>query len=104
MIDVVGAKADAHELLEKISLFVRRLGGTKAREGHGAMGVANALEAGSRVVERFLPGGGPEVRPWIGGIDRIVRMLWHAFSADHRLRETMGVGHIVEPEPAFDAE
>src|SRR5436853_6350177 len=68
------------------------------------MAIANVLEPGSRTVERLLPGGGAEVRPRIGRIDRVVSVLGHAVTPDHRLREPMRVVHVIEPKAALDAE
>src|SRR6266849_2869532 len=104
VIDIVGAEAGAHQLLKKVGLLVGALGRTEASERAGAVAIANSLQAGSRAVERFLPGRRPEMRPWIGGIDRVVRVLAHAFLADQRLREAMRVVHIVEAEAPLHAQ
>src|SRR5712692_3666289 len=93
VIDIVGAETGAHQLLKKIGLLVGTLGGTKTSERPGAVAIPNSFQAGGGAVERFLPSRGPEMRPWIGGIDRIVRVLAHAVLADQRLRQTMRMVH-----------
>src|SRR5262249_2673104 len=92
------------ELLEEISLLVRSLGRAEAGERLGAVAIADRLEPGGGAVERLLPAGGAEMRPGIGGIDRVVGVLGDAILADERLREPMRMGHVVEAEAALDAE
>src|ERR1700682_4460769 len=104
VIDIVGAEAGAHQLLKKIGLLVGALGGTKTSERLGAVAIANCFQAGGRAVERFLPSRGPEMRPWIGGIDRVMRVLAHAVLADHRFRQAMRMVHIVKAEAALHAQ
>src|SRR5262245_64065208 len=104
VIDVVGAEAGAHQLLEEISLLVRALGRAEARERLRTVAVANCLEAAGGAVKRLLPGRLAEMRPRIGGIDELVRHLGDAVLADHRLREALRIVHIVEAEAALDEE
>src|SRR5262249_29612293 len=104
VIDVVGAEAGAHQLLEEISLLVRGLGRAEAGERLGAVAIADRFEPGGGAVERLLPAGGTEMRPGIGGVDGVVGMLGHAVLADERLHEAMRMAHVVEAEAALDAE
>src|SRR5579883_2405136 len=106
MVDIVGAEAGAHQLLEEVSLFIRALGRAEANERATAMLVANALQARRRAIERLFPGSLAEMRPGIGGIDRldIVDVLADAVLADHRHGEAQRIVHIVEAEAPLDAE
>src|SRR5581483_4409527 len=104
VVDIVGAEAGAHQLLEQVGLFVRALGRAEAGERLGAVAVADGLEAGGGAVERLLPGGLAEMRPRIGRVDKLVRHLGHAVLADHRLQQALRIADIVEAEAAFDAE
>ena len=56
VIDVVAAKAGAHQLLEQIGFFVCAFGGAKTGQGVFALGVANRAKFGGSEVERFVPG------------------------------------------------
>src|SRR5690348_13552884 len=104
VIDIVGAEARAHQLLEEIGLFVRALGRAEAGERLAAMLIANARQALSRAVERLVPCGATEMRPGIGRIKRLMGVLRHAFLADERHRQAMGMMHVIEAEAAFDAQ
>src|SRR6516162_9846719 len=103
MIDVVGAKAGTHQLLEEICLLVRALGGAEPGERARTMSVADMLQSGGGALQRLFPGGQTEMGPWIAGIDGIVDVLSHAVPADHRLGEPLWIVDVVEPEPAFHA-
>ena len=63
MIDIVGAEAGAHQLLEQIGLLVRALGRAEAGEPLRAVAVADFLQAGGGAVERLVPGRLAEMRP-----------------------------------------
>ena len=104
MIDVVGAEAGAHQLLEQIGLFVRALGRAEAGQRIGAVAVADFLEAGGGAVERLFPGRLAEMRPRIRRIDELVRHLRHAVLADHRLQQALRIVHVVEAEAALHAK
>ncbi len=54
MVDVVGAEAGAHQLLEEVGLLVRALGGAETREREPVF-VADLLQAGGSEVEGFFP-------------------------------------------------
>src|SRR5215470_8915322 len=103
VIDVVGAEAGAHQLLEQISLLVRALGGAETRKRASAVLIANMLQSRGGTLQRLLPCGGAEMGPGIARIDGIVDALWHAVPADHRLGEPLRIVDVVEPEPAFHA-
>ena len=71
VIDVVGAEAGAHQLLEQVGLFVRALGRAETGQRLRAVAVADFLQAGRGAVERLVPGRFAEMRPRIGRVDRI---------------------------------
>src|SRR5262249_35920903 len=104
MIDIVGAKAGAHQLLEQISLFVRALGRTKARQRFRTMLVADDLQPVGGVGKRLLPGRRTKMGPGIGRIDLFVRTLGNTLLTDHRLLEPLGIVHVVEAETSLDAQ
>ena len=91
VIDVVGAEAGAHQLLEQIGLFVRALGRAEAGERLRAVAVADFLQAAGGAVERLLPGRLAEMRPRVRRIDELVRHLRHAVLADHRLQQALRI-------------
>ena len=104
MVDIVGAEAGAHQLLEEIGLLVRAFGRAEAGEPLGSVAVADFLQSGSGAVERFVPGRFAEMRPRVRRVDPLVRNLRHAIPADHRLQQTFRVVHVVEAETALHAE
>ena len=55
VIDIVGAEAGAHQLLEQIGLLVRALGRAEAGQRLDALLVADFDEALGRDIERLLP-------------------------------------------------
>src|SRR6185437_212977 len=55
MVDVVGAEAGAHELLEEVRLLVRPLGASEAGERVRPAGVADLLQAVGGEIERLFP-------------------------------------------------
>ena len=75
VIDIVGAEAGAHQLLEQISLFVRAFGRAEAGQPLRAVAVADLLQARGGAVERLVPGRFAEMRPRIRRIDEFVRNL-----------------------------
>ena len=87
MIDIVGAEAGAHQLLEQIGLFVRAFGRAEAGQRVAEPSRSRMVfRPDGGTVERLVPGGGTEMRPRIRRIDDFVRHLRHAILADHRLR------------------
>src|ERR1700692_4334092 len=62
VIDIVRAEAGAHQLLEKISLFVGALGRAETGERLDAFFIPYLDETLSRDVERLLPRGLAEMR------------------------------------------
>ncbi len=75
VIDIVGAEAGAHQLLEQIRLFVGALGRTETGERFHALLVANLDQAPGRDIERLFPGSFAEMREGIGRIDLVVGVL-----------------------------
>ena len=104
VIDIVGAEAGAHQLLEQIGLLVRALGRAEAGERARAVAVADFREALGGAVHRLLPGRLAEMRPRIGRIDQIVGRLADAVPADHRLGQALRIADVVEAEAALDAQ
>src|SRR5215208_1778093 len=104
VIDIVGAKAGAHELLEQVGLLVRALGRAETGERARTVAITDFHETGSGALHRLVPGGGAEMRPRVGWINQIVGGLAYAVLADHRLRQTLWIGDIVEPKAAFHAQ
>ena len=104
MIDIVGAEAGAHQLLEQIGLFVRALGRAEAGERARAVAVADFLQAGGGAFHRLLPGRLAEMRQRVRRIDQIVGSFGDAVLADHRLHQALRIGDVVEAEAALDAE
>ena len=75
VIDIVGAEAGAHQLLEQIGLFVRALGRAEAGQRLDALLVADLHEALGGDIERLFPGRLAEMREGIGRIDLVVGVL-----------------------------
>ena len=103
MIDVVAAKAGAHQLLEEIGLLVRALGRAETGERPLAVPIADAPQAGGGEVERLFPRCLAEVGVGVGWVD-IGIVLRDAVLADQRLGQAVGVVSVVEAEAALDAE
>src|SRR6185437_16470797 len=104
VIDIVGAKAGAHQLLKEISFFVRALGRAEAGERIAALRVADFLEARRGAIERLFPARLAEMRPRTGWIDVVIGILRHAILADERHHQPIAMGDVIEAEAALDAE
>ena len=104
VIDVVGAEAGAHQLLEQIGLFVRSLGRTETGQRLDPLLIADLEESLGGDVECLLPGGFAEMRERVGRIDLIVGILLHIRQPHKRLGQAIGMVNIVEAEAALDAE
>ena len=104
MIDIVGAEAGAHQLLEQIGLLVRAFRRTETGKPLGALFLADFQEALRRLVERLVPGRLAEMRPGIGRIDEFMRRFRHALLADHGLQDALRIVHVIEAEAALHAE
>ncbi len=55
MIDIVGPKTGAHQLLEQVRLFVRALGGAESGQRLDALLITDFDETLGRDIERFFP-------------------------------------------------
>ena len=104
MIDIVGAKAGAHQLLEQIGLFVRALGRAEAGERARAVAVADFLQAGRGALHRLVPGGFAEMRERVCRIDQIVGGFADAVLAHQRLHQALRIADVVEAEAALHAQ
>ena len=104
VIDIVGAEAGAHQLLEQVRLFVRALGGAEAGQRLDALLVADFHEALGGDIQRLFPRRFAEMRERIGRIDLVVGVLLRIRQPHQRLCQPMRVMDVVETEAALDAE
>ena len=104
VIDVVGAEACPHQLLEQIGLLVRALGRAEPGERLASMRIADAREPGRGGVQRLLPARLAEQRERVGRIQAREVVLADPLAADHRRRDALRVVHVVEAEPSLDAQ
>src|SRR5215210_8955839 len=104
VVDVVGAKAGAYQLLEQIRLFIRALGRTEAGKRLHALLIADFDKTLGGDVERLFPRRLAEMRKRVRRIDLIVGVLFRIRQPDQRLGQAMRMMDIVETEAALDAE
>src|SRR5688572_26042933 len=104
MIDVVGAEAGAHQLLEEVCLLVGAFRRAEAGERPSATLVAYGLQLGGCQIERLVPARLAEILEGIRGIHREVRVLRHAGLADEGLGEPLLVMYVVEAVAPLDAQ
>ena len=104
MIDVVGPEAGPHQLLEQVGLLVRALGRAEPGERVAAAGVADAGKPGGGGVERLLPARLSEQRQRVRRVEALEIVLADAVPPDHRRDDALRMVHVVEPEPALDAQ
>ena len=104
VVDVVGAEAGAHQLLEQVRLFVGAFGGAETGQRPLAVRIAGLTKSLGRNVERFFPGGLAEDILPVFGIDHEVLGLRDARLADQRLGQAMLVLHVVETVAPFHAQ
>ena len=104
MVDIVGANARAHQLLEKIRLLVAALGGTEAGQRFRALRVANLPQLARRQIERFLPRRLAEDALPIVGVDGEIRRFRRAGLAHERGRQPLLMMHVVETIAPLDAQ
>ena len=104
MVDVVGAKARAHQLLDQVGLLVRALRRAEARERRGAVALENPAQARSRDVEGLVPARFAEVGVGVGRVEIEGCGFGRVVAPDQRRGQAVGMTHIVEAEAALDAE
>ena len=104
VIDVVGAEARAHQLLEQVRLFVGPLGGPEAGERAAAVRVADPRQRAARELERLFPARLAKYRERVCGIHREVGRFGHAGLPDQRLRQPLRMAHVVEAEAPLHAQ
>ena len=104
VVDVVGAEAGAHQLLEQPGLLVRALRAAEAGEHAGAVGVEQAAQAGGGEVERLVPACRAEVAERAGWVEGRIHALGRARATDQRGRQAAVVVGVVEAEAALDAQ
>ena len=76
MVDIIAAKAGAHELLEEIGFFIRAFCRAKTCQGAGTILLTNVSQSACGEIERFVPTGFAEMREWIGWIHHIIGALF----------------------------
>ena len=104
MIDVIGAKAGADELLEQIGFFIAALGGAKTGQRIFAHGIANRCQRAARQIQRFFP---RCLAKHIAPIFRVhieVCRLGHTRFANQRLGEALFVVRIIEAVTTFHTQ
>ena len=104
VVDVVGAEAGAHQLLEQVRLLVAALGRAEAGERRRSVPVADAHQSARGQVERLVPGGLAERVAPVGGHAVEPGVLGHAVAAHQRHGEPLRAHRVVEAEPPLHAE
>src|SRR6187551_115944 len=104
VVDVIRAKAGAHQLLEKIGLFIRALGRTEAGQRTRTIAIANFFQTGSGALHCLFPRRFAEVRKWVRRIDQIVGSFRNAILAHHRLGQALRITDVVKAEAALHAK
>ena len=104
MVDVVAAKAGAHELLEQVGLFVAALGRAEAGERLRAVRVAQLRQAAAGELERLFPGRLAEDVEDAVRVHRRVGALGRVGAADQRHAQALRVVRVVEAVAALDAQ
>jgi len=104
VVDVVGAKAGANQLLEQVGFFVAALGRTKTRQRVLAMGVPDVAQAPTGEFERLFPTGFAEHVHDAVGVHGEVPRFGGIGTADQRPGQAVRVVDIVKAIAAFDAQ
>ena len=108
MVDVVGAKAGAHQLLEQVGFLVTALGRAKTSQGLGAVIVTQAFEPTRGQRQRLVPAGFTEHRRPVGAVavQRLqgLGVFGHAGTPDQRHRQALGAVGVIKTETSFDAQ
>ena len=104
MVDVVRAKAGAHQLLEQIGLFVAALGRAEAGQRLRAVAVADRAQAAAGHRQRLVPRGLAKHGERVVGVQREVGALGHIHPADQGPRQPLAVMHVVESVAPLDAK
>src|SRR5690606_40397955 len=98
VVDVVGAEAVAHQLLEEVGLLVGPLGGAEAGQGVAAIAIEDLLQAPGRQTQSLFPGGLAEVGPGVVGIHAVVPALGSILAPDQRNGKALGAVDVVPAE------
>ena len=104
VVDMVGAKAGAHQLLKQPRFFVGAFGATETGKCVRPVGVTQSHQAMGGKIERFVPTGFAEVGQRIGGVEVRVHALRHAFAADEGACQSCRVIRVVETEAALHTQ
>ena len=104
VIDVVGLKRRADQLLEQIGFFVGAFGRAEPGQRRPTVTRMDFFQARSRLVQRLFPGRFTEMAQRIGRIEPQVFALRYILAADQRDGQAMGVMHVVEPVTSFNAQ
>ena len=104
VVDIVGAEALTHELLEEIGLLVGALGRAEARHTLAALTVTDALESACGALQRLVPRRLTEILGHLVALDLQIGVLGHAVTPDQRLGQAIGVMNVIKAEAALDAQ
>src|SRR5687767_9260898 len=104
VIDVVGAEADAHQLLEQVRFLVAALGRAKASHRRTTELLLDAAQSASGQIQRFFPACFTKSLERIRRVDQVVRVLQHALTSDQRRLQSLRMMDVVEAETTFYAQ
>ena len=104
VVDVVGAEARPHQLLEQVRFLVRALGRPESRQRARPVLIADTAQRAAGQRQRLVPARLAEGFQRIRRIHCALRILGHARLADQRPREPLRMVHVVEAEAALHAQ
>ena len=104
VVDIVGAEAGAHQLLEQIGFLVGALGRAEAGKGVRPLFVPDTPQAAGGFLQRFLPARFPEEFQRVRRIHDDVGRFRRILAPDQRFGQALRAVGIVEAEAALHAQ
>ena len=104
MINIIGSKASAYQLLHQICFFIRAFSRAEARQCRSAVALFDIHKPFCSFLQRFLPACRAEMGKGGGRVKRKRGVLWNIFPPDKGLGQTFWIMDVIKAIAAFHTE